>query len=137
MGKASPGDSQIVQAILAAGGLPIISSIGLTADGQMMNVNADQAAVAVAGALDAELVLLSDVSGVLDGKGHLLSSLNEQQANALIKGKVITDGMIVKVKAALEAANDLGRPIEVASWRYPDKLAELFSGYSIGTRFTL
>lgn len=135
VGKASPGDSQILQAILAAGGLPIISSIGLTAEGQMMNINADQAAVAVAGALDAELVLLSDVSGVLDGKGHLLASLNEQQANALIAGKVITDGMIVKVKAALEAANDLGRPIQVATWRYPDKLSKLFAGESIGTQF--
>ena len=101
----------------------------------MMNVNADQAAVAVAGALDAELVLLSDVSGVLDGKGHLIKSLDEQEAQSLINGQVITDGMIVKVNAALEAANDLGRPIEVATWRYPDKLTELFAGQSIGTQF--
>ena len=103
--------------------------------GQMMNVNADQAAVAVAGALDAELVLLSDVSGVLDGKGHLIKTLSEQEADALIQGQVITDGMIVKVKAALEAANDLGRPIEVATWRYPEKLPQLFAGESIGTQF--
>ncbi|UUM30784.1 acetylglutamate kinase [Vibrio japonicus] len=135
VGKASPGKSDVVQAILSVGALPIISSIGLTADGQMMNVNADQAAVAVAGALDAELVLLSDVSGVLDGKGHLIKRLNQQEAEALIKGHVITDGMIVKVNAALEAANDLGRPIEVATWRYPEKLTELFAGQSIGTQF--
>ena len=135
VGKASAGDSSLLQAILATGALPIISSIGLTKDGQLMNVNADQAAVAVAGALDAELVLLSDVSGVLDGKGQLLPSLNEQQANQLIANQVITDGMIVKVKAALEAANDLGRPIEVATWRYPEKLAQLFAGESIGTQF--
>ncbi len=117
-GKATPGDSTLLQAILATGAIPIISSIGLTAQGQMMNVNADQAAVAVAGALDAELVLLSDVSGVLDGKGHHIATLDAKQADALIAGKVITDGMIVKVKAALEAAQDLGRPIEVATWRY-------------------
>jgi acetylglutamate kinase len=135
VGKATPGDSTVLQAILAAGALPIISSIGLTEQGQMMNVNADQAAVAVAGALDAELVLLSDVSGVLDGKGHLIKSLDEQQAQSLIQGQVITDGMIVKVNAALEAANDLGRPIEVATWRYPEKLVELFAGQSIGTQF--
>lgn len=67
--------------------MPIISSIGLTAQGQMMNVNADQAAVAVAGALDAELVLLSDVSGVLDGKGHLIATLDAKQADALIVNK--------------------------------------------------
>ncbi|WP_070970563.1 acetylglutamate kinase [Vibrio sonorensis] len=135
VGKATPGDSQVLQAILEQGALPIISSIGLTDQGQLMNVNADQAAVAVAGALDAELVLLSDVSGVLDGKGHLLSSLDKNEAEKLIEGKVITDGMIVKVHAALEAADDLGRPIEVATWRYPEKLAELFAGKSIGTQF--
>ena len=135
VGKALPGNSQLLQVILNAGGLPIISSIGLTAGGQMMNINADQAAVAVASALDAELVLLSDVSGVLDGKGHLLASLNAQQATSLIAGKVITDGMIVKVKAALEAANNLGRPIQVATWRYPEKLHKLFAGESIGTQF--
>ena len=135
VGKATPGNSQVLQAILASGALPIISSIGLTSEGQLMNVNADQAAVAVAGALDAELVLLSDVSGVLDGKGHLITSLDAQQAEQLIQGKVITDGMIVKVYAALEAANDLGRPIEVATWRYPEKLTQLFAGESIGTQF--
>lgn len=135
VGKASAGDASVLKAILSTGALPIISSIGLTNQGQMMNVNADQAAVAVASSLDAELVLLSDVSGVLDGKGHLLSNLDKAQADALIKGRVITDGMIVKVEAALEAANELGRPIEVATWRYPEKLAELFSGKSIGTQF--
>ncbi|MFC1236897.1 acetylglutamate kinase [Vibrio sp. F74] len=135
VGKASAGDPAVVKAILATGALPIISSIGLTDKGQMMNVNADQAAVAVASALDAELVLLSDVSGVLDGKGHLLPNLDKTQAQALIQSKVITDGMIVKVEAALDAANELGRPIEVATWRYPDKLSELFAGKSIGTQF--
>ena len=135
VGRASAGTPEVVSAILATGALPIISSIGLTDKGQMMNVNADQAAVAVASSLDAELVLLSDVSGVLDGKGHLLPNLNQKEADELIQGKVITDGMIVKVQAALEAANELGRPIEVATWRYPEKLSELFSGKSIGTQF--
>ncbi|NOH84486.1 acetylglutamate kinase [Vibrio sp. 03-59-1] len=135
VGKAKPGNANVLQAVLSTGALPIISSIGLTSEGQMMNVNADQAAVAVAGALDAELVFLSDVSGVLDGKGHLISSLNHQQADALITGKVVTDGMVVKVEAALQAASDLGRPVEVATWRYPDKLAQLFAGENIGTQF--
>ena len=82
-----------------------------------------------------QLVLLSDVSGVLDGKGHLIKRLDEVQANKLIEGQVITDGMIVKVQAALQAAADLGRPIEVATWRYPEKLTQLFGGTSIGTQF--
>jgi len=135
VGKASAGDATVTKLLLEAGVVPIISSIGLTKEGQLMNVNADQAAVSVATALSAELVLLSDVSGVLDGKGHLIAALDEQKAASLIEGKVITDGMIVKVNAALDAAKDLGRPIEVASWRYPEKLAKLFAGESIGTQF--
>ncbi len=135
VGKSTAGDGTVTKLLLEAGVVPIISSIGLTKDGQMMNVNADQAAVSVASALDAELVLLSDVSGVLDGKGHLIPSLDESKAKSLIEGKVITDGMIVKVNAALDAAKELGRPIEVATWRYPEKLAKLFAGESIGTQF--
>lgn len=137
VGNATPGDSTVLQAILAAGAVPIISSIGIDAEGELMNVNADQAAVAVAAALDAELVLLSDVSGVLNGKGKLMPTLDEKSADELIESGVITDGMVVKVKAAFEAANALGRPIQIASWRYPDKLADLFGGSNIGTRFTV
>lgn len=137
VGKALPGDGSLLRQLMATGILPIISSIGLDSQGAMMNVNADQAAVAVAAALDAELVLLSDVSGVLDGKGRLIPALTEVEAEALIRQAVITDGMIVKVRAAFEAANALGRPIEVATWRYPDKLAALFDGQSIGTQFSL
>lgn len=137
VGKATPGNCALISQIMALGYLPIVSSIGLDANGELMNVNADQAAVAVAAALDAELVLLSDVSGVLDGKGHLIPSLTEQQAEALITQAVITDGMVVKVRAAFEAAKALGRPIEVATWRYPDKLAALFDGQSIGTKFSV
>ncbi|MGF1724557.1 acetylglutamate kinase [Photobacterium nomapromontoriensis] len=137
VGKAIPGDGSLLRQLMAAGCLPIISSIGLDSQGAMMNVNADQAAVAVAAALDAELVLLSDVSGVLDGKGRLIPALTEVEAEALIRQAVITDGMIVKVRAAFEAAKALGRPIEVATWRYPDRLAALFDGQSIGTQFSL
>ncbi|MCW8329630.1 acetylglutamate kinase [Photobacterium sp. SDRW27] len=136
VGKASPGNSALVNQIMASGYLPIVSSIGLDAEGELMNVNADQAAVAVAAALDAELVLLSDVSGVLDGKGRLIASLTEAEAEALITQAVITDGMVVKVRAALEAAKTLGRPVEVATWRYPEKLEALFEGQNIGTKFS-
>lgn len=137
VGKAEPGNGALVSQIMASDYMPIISSIGLDAQGELMNVNADQAAVAVAAAVDGELVLLSDVSGVLDGKGQLIEALTEAEAESLIEQAVITDGMIVKVRAAFDAAKALGRPIEVASWRSPEKLTALFDGASIGTKFTL
>ena len=54
--------------LLENGYLPVVSSIGVTDEGQLMNVNADQAATALAATLGADLILLSDVSGILDGK---------------------------------------------------------------------
>lgn len=135
VGEAKAGNAAVLKAILQTNALPIISSIGITAEGQLMNVNADQAAVAVATALDAELALLSDVAGVLDADKQLISQLDQSQADQLIEQQVITDGMIVKVQAALDAANQLGRAIEVAGWKSPEKLAQLFAGQNIGTRF--
>lgn len=136
VGEASAGDPSLLQAVLAADCVPIISSIGISDQGELMNVNADQAAVAVATTLGAELVLLSDVSGVLDGKGHLLPCLTELDAQHLMEKGVITDGMVVKVNAAFAAARELGKPVEIATWRYPEKLTQLFDGQQIGTRFS-
>lgn len=135
VGKATAGNPKVVHAMIQAGILPIISSIGLTAQGELMNVNADDAAVAVAQTLDAELVLLSDVQGVLDEHQVLIKNLDPETAETLIATDVITGGMVVKVRAAFEAANTLGRPIEVAGWKQPELLGQVFSGNRVGTRF--
>lgn len=144
VGKVAPENSALLDCVLAAGCLPIISSIGITAAGELMNINADQAAVAVAGVLDAQLLLLSDVCGVLDDNGVLLPSLDEEKAKMLIESGVINGGMIVKVEAAFEAAKALGRSIELASWQDPSTLFTRLdegsnddSNDSIGTRFTV
>lgn len=80
-----------------------------------MNVNADQAATALAATLGADLILLSDVSGILDGKGQRIAEMTAAKAEQLIEQGIITDGMIVKVNAALDAARTLGRPVDIAS----------------------
>lgn len=72
VGNAQPGSPALLNTLLSAGYLPVVSSIGITAEGQLMNVNADQAATALAATLGADLILLSDVSGILDGKGNAL-----------------------------------------------------------------
>ena len=126
----------MLNALLDGGFLPVISSIGITAEGQLMNVNADQAATAIAEALGADLVMLSDVSGILDGKGQLIAEVTQAKADELIAKGVITGGMEVKVKAALHAAASLGRPISVASWRYPEQLSKLLAGGAVGTRIS-
>lgn len=134
VGQAVAGDPALLSALLDLGYLPIISSIGITEDGQLMNVNADQAATALATALAADLVLLSDVSGILDSKGQKIDQMTAEQAEQLIAQGIITDGMGVKVNAALEAARALNRPVDIASWRNAEKLPNLFNGIAIGTR---
>ncbi len=134
VGSAKPGDAKLLQLLLDAGYLPIISSIGVTEGGELMNVNADQAATAIAEVLNADLVLLSDVSGILDGKGQKIDEMTTAKAQKLIEQGIITDGMVVKVNAALEAAQTLQRPVDIASWRHAEQLPALFNGTAIGTR---
>ncbi|WP_200889091.1 acetylglutamate kinase [Yersinia aldovae] len=136
VGKAEAGSPALVQTLLAANYMPIISSIGITKEGGLMNVNADQAATALAATLAADLILLSDVSGILDGKGQRIAEMTAQKAEQLIAQGIITDGMVVKVNAALDAARTLGRPVDIASWRHADQLPALFNGEPIGTRIS-
>ncbi|PWC19826.1 acetylglutamate kinase [Brenneria roseae subsp. roseae] len=134
VGKAEAGSPLLLNTLLSAGYLPVVSSIGITEQGDLMNVNADQAATALAATLGADLILLSDVSGILDGKGQRIAEMTAQKAEQLIAQGIITDGMIVKVNAALDAARTLGRPVDIASWRHADQLPALFNGVAIGTR---
>lgn len=134
VGFAQPGSPALINTLLAGGYLPVVSSIGVTDDGKLMNVNADQAATALAATLGADLILLSDVSGILDGKGQRIAEMTAGKAEQLIEQGIITDGMIVKVNAALDAARTLGRPVDIASWRHAEQLPALFNGTPIGTR---
>lgn len=134
VGKATPGSSFFLKKLCEEGMLPIISSIGITRDGLLMNVNADLAATALAATLEANLVLLSDISSILDGKGQRIPEINNIQAQQLIARGIITNGMIVKVNAALEAARILNSPVDIASWQDTEALELLFNGVNIGTR---
>lgn len=115
VGLAQPGSPTLINTLLEGGFLPVVSSIGVTDEGKLMNVNADQAATALAATLGADLILLSDVSGILDGKGQRIAEMTAAKAEQLIAQGIITDGMIVKVNAALDAARTLGRPVDIAS----------------------
>ena len=114
--------------------MPVISSIGITDGGELMNVNADRPRPRWR-RRSVPIWLLSDVSGILDGKGQRIAEMTAAKAEQLIAG-IITDGMIVKVHAALDAARTLGRPVDIASWRHAEQLPTLFNGVSIGTGFS-
>lgn len=126
--------SQLIDILLKTNFFPIISSIGSLDNGELVNVNADDAAVIICQLLNADLLLLTDVNGVKDAEGQYLESLNSEQANALIDTGVIAGGMIAKVNAALQAARQLRRSIAVASWQSPEQIVDLLNGECIGTR---
>lgn len=134
VGVVKPGDATLLTMLGATQLLPVISSIGADKDGNLLNVNADQAATVIAQLLNAELLLLSDVPGVLDANKKLISELDSVQINHLIDQKVIRDGMIVKVQAAQAAADSLGRSVTIASWKAADKLLGLLHNKPIGSK---
>ncbi|GAA0858778.1 acetylglutamate kinase [Aliiglaciecola litoralis] len=125
VGSVSCTDKRLLSTLLSADYLPIISSIGADKDGELLNVNADQAAVVIAKLLGSPLVLLSDVAGVLDDSKALIPQLTHQHISDLIDAGTIKDGMSVKVIAALDAANAIGQPVHIASWRNSQLLGSL------------
>ncbi|ABV85556.1 acetylglutamate kinase [Shewanella pealeana] len=134
VGEVEPKDASYLEFVLAKGWMPIVSSIAISEQGEMLNVNADQAATALAKLVSGSLVLLSDVSGVLDGKGQLINSLNREQVNELTKIGVIEKGMKVKVEAALDVAESMGQAVQIASWRHAHQLIALCQGEAVGTQ---
>ena len=134
VGVPTAHSSKLLDSLLNASFLPIISSIGALANGNLVNVNADDAAVAICQLLNAELLLLTDVNGVKDASGDYLTSLTHSQATQLIEQGVIAGGMTAKVNAAFQAANQLRRSIAVASWQFPKQITQLLEGETIGTR---
>jgi acetylglutamate kinase len=134
VGKPQAHSSVLLDAIIQQKLLAVICSIGALSSGELVNVNADDAAVAICKLLNAQLLLLTDVEGVQDAEGNKLNSLTIEQAQQLITQGVIAGGMTAKVNAALAAANYLRRSIAVASWKTPEKIIELLSGHAIGTR---
>ncbi|MDN7124801.1 acetylglutamate kinase [Pseudidiomarina sp. 1APP75-32.1] len=134
VGIPQPHSSKLLELLLDANYLPILSSIGLSADGQRLNINADLAAGAVAQVLHADLILLTDVAGILDRDGLLIDSIDATQVLQLISDGIVRDGMVVKLNAALQAAQHSRRSIAVAGWQDANALTRLAKGEAAGTR---
>jgi len=115
--------------------IPVVTSIAIGPRGKHYNVNADRAASAIAGALKAsKLILLTDVRGVLDRKGDLISEINSKKANSLINRCVIRGGMIPKVLCSLEALSHGVEKVHIIDGKIPRALLlEVFTDSGIGT----
>ncbi|MBH0032507.1 acetylglutamate kinase [Pseudoalteromonas sp. SWYJZ98] len=136
VGKCKSNDDSIVNDLLKIGRLPIVSSIGFDEQGLWYNVNADEAAGAIASNLNAELIFMTDVEAVLDENKQPLHQLDTKHIDTLITNGVIVGGMEVKVKTSLHAAQHLRRGVYISSWQKPENLTALLQGEHVGTKIT-
>lgn len=129
-----PQGQSLLDILLRERFTPILSSIGISPEGQLLNLNADDAAAGVAWhARAGTLVLMTDVPGILDQHKQLIPTLDERGIERLISEQVITGGMIPKARAAASAAAKLGAPVVILSGNDPASLARWAAGNPAGT----
>jgi acetylglutamate kinase len=128
----------VVDHLVRAGFIPVISPIGVDREGRSLNINADTAAGKVAEALHAEkLILLTDVEAVRSGEGELIRSLTAPEAAALIERGVIHSGMIPKVQCGLDALAGGVKKVHMLDGRLKHAvLLEIFTDQGIGTEIS-
>ena len=128
-------DKKVLDALLGVNMIPVVAPLGLGADGQTYNINADTAAGSIASALNASrLLMLTDVDGVLDDNGKLIPRLSIAQARQLILNGVIKGGMIPKVETCIQAVQSgAGAAVILDGRKKHAVLVELFTEHGIGT----
>jgi len=135
VGEPDRVDAEVLRMILNSDLIPVVAPIGVGARGETYNINADTVAGAVAGAIAAErLVLLTDVEGVLDADGKLISHMTVSQARALMADGTISGGMIPKIETAVDAVEKGVHAAVILDGRIPHVLLlELFTEHGAGT----
>lgn len=123
-------------ALLAAGLLPVMAPAALDADGVICNVNADDAAAALAGALGARLVLLTDTDGVWGVDRQRIPSLTVAESERLITAGVIAGGMVPKVRCAERAIRGGAAQAVIADGAAPESLRRALDDPDFGTRWS-
>jgi acetylglutamate kinase len=138
VGEPSHVDVTVLNALMQHHLIPVVAPVGSGEDGETYNINADTAAGAIAAALSAtRMLMLTDVSGVLDKNGKLISSLTISQAEALIHDGTVSGGMIPKVKTCIDAVQGGAEGAVIMDGRAPHALlVELFTEHGMGTMIT-
>ncbi len=135
VGEVTHVDPHIISCLEKDGFIPVISPVGVGPKGETLNINADYIAAAVASALKAEkLILLTDVPGLMNKKGRIISTVTKRQTKKLFEDGTITGGMMPKVQACLKAIEGGVSKTHIIDGRIPHcLLLELFTREGIGT----
>jgi len=126
----------IIKESLDKGHIPVIAPLGIDKEGNTYNINADTAAGAIAGALNADkLLLLTDVAGILDENEKLISSLSIEEAINIINKEFIFGGMKPKISTCIEAIKNGVKKATILDGRISHALIlELFTEHGIGSQ---
>jgi acetylglutamate kinase len=135
VGEPCEVNPQVLTSLEQSGMIPVIAPIGIGAGGETYNINADTAAGAVAAAIGAtRLLLLTDVTGVMDQDGNLLTDLVSAQVRGLMADGTITGGMIPKLETCLSALKMGVEAAVILDGRVPHVLLlEIFTERGVGT----
>lgn len=138
VGEVEKVDTTLLKTLMASGYVPVIAPVGFDWDSNTYNINADYAASAIAGALNAKkLVFITDVDGILTDKDNpdtIISKLTVKQAQDFIASGVIKGGMIPKVECCLDGLNKGVESVHVLNGKTPHSiLLEIFTHEGAGT----
>jgi acetylglutamate kinase len=138
VGEVEKIDTEVLQMILDSNFIPVIAPIGVGEDGSSYNINADLVAGKLAEVLEAEkLMLLTNVEGLLNQSGEVLTGLSARQVDELIANGTIHGGMLPKIRCALDAVNGGVAGAHIIDGRVPHAvLLEVFTDEGIGTLIT-
>ncbi|HEU4439914.1 MAG TPA: acetylglutamate kinase [Methylomirabilota bacterium] len=139
VGEVESVDPEPIRLLEENGFIPVIAPVGVGAEGETYNINADLVAGDVAAALFAEkLIHLTDVTGINGDDGRLVSTLTKREAERLIKAGVIDGGMLPKVESSLRALTGGAQKAHIIDGRVPHAiLLEVLTKEGIGTEIIL
>lgn len=135
VGNPSEINPEVIRTLFENDLIPVIAPLGAGRNGETFNINGDTVAGAIAGALSADrLLLLTDVSGVKNADGDVLTEMNSDQIREMTASGVIEGGMIPKTETALAALEEGVKAVVILDGRAPNAcLLELFTEHGAGS----
>jgi acetylglutamate kinase len=138
VGEVASINKSVIDMLVNSGFIPVIAPIGVGSDGSSYNINADLVAGKVAEVLNAEkLILLTNVAGLKDKSGEILTGLTTQRVNELIADETIYGGMLPKIRCALDAVKSGVSTAHIIDGRVEHAvMLEIFTDEGVGTLIT-
>ncbi|BCD96435.1 acetylglutamate kinase [Marinagarivorans cellulosilyticus] len=138
VGEVASIDRSVIDLLVQGDFIPVIAPIGVGKDGASYNINADLVAGKIAEVMQAEkLMLLTNVGGLQDKQGEVLTGLSTERVDALIKDGTIYGGMLPKIQCALDAVKSGVASAHIVDGRVPHAvLLEIFTDAGVGTLIT-